>query len=476
MASAGEMRATMSLFETVPTTLFRPLASPGAAIYTQVLLALFAATKQQSQPLSRERALSLVEQQLELPNAEALTSDAHEEESELEQNNHASAILRSLRAWGWLRFEQQSDYSSAIILPDYAFRLLQLFEDLATKQRQHLRGMICGIHDVLEKACTGDAPHDRLSNAYEQTLFLTQALKELQHNIGLHIQKVLQTLKTKDVLEHVFGTYRKDIVDQAYHQLRTSDHLSRYRPAILQFLQKIERTNLLELSAQHLVSRGEAASFEVAYNRLTDQIDTIRSHFDQLDQLIGVIDLRHSQFVDSAVRNIELFLSASTSTSGQLHRILSQILPNQQAFEQASPEISEMLSIYEFQLTDQQSLSAPTRAAVPFEIQAESYAPLSEAEIAQAQADTLRQLRRSISRDRVRRYALQLLGDAEQRRGSEIELEGVDDLSLIIYLRSYGDGSLGYTVESIDDGVWVERDGVGFRDFLVRRVSTEQPA
>ena len=109
MASAGEMRATMSLFETVPTTLFRPLASPGAAIYTQVLLALFAATKQQSQPLSRERALSLVEQQLELPNAEALTSDAHEEESELEQNNHASAILRSLRAWGWLRFEQQSD-------------------------------------------------------------------------------------------------------------------------------------------------------------------------------------------------------------------------------------------------------------------------------------------------------------------------------------------------------------------------------
>jgi hypothetical protein len=69
-----------------------------------------------------------------------------------------------------------------------------------------------------------------------------------------------------------------------------------------------------------------------------------------------------------------------------------------------------------------------------------------------------------------------LLGDAEQRRGSEIELEGVDDLSLIIYLRSYGDGSLGYTVEPIDDGVWVERDGVGFRDFLVRRVSTEQPA
>ncbi|KPL91339.1 Wadjet anti-phage system protein JetA family protein [Herpetosiphon geysericola] len=466
----------MSLFETIPATLFRPLASRGAAIYSQVLLALFAATKQQSQPLSRERALSLVEQQLELPNAEDLTSDAHEEESELEQNNHASAILRSLRAWGWLRFEQQSDYSSAIILPDYAFRLLQLFEDLATKQRQHLRGMICGIHDVLEKACTGDAPHDRLSNAYDQTLFLTQALKELQHNIGLHIQTVLKTLKTKDVLEHVFGSYRKDIVDQAYHQLRTSDHLSRYRPAILQFLHKIERTNLIDLSAQHLVSRGEAADFESAYNRLTDQIETIRSHFEQLDQLIRVIDLRHSQFVDSAVRNIELFLSASTSTSGQLHSILSHILPNPEAYAQASPEINELLNIYEVQLTDQQSLTAPTRAAVPFESQADSYIPISEADIEQAQAATLRQLRRSISRDRVRRYALQLLGDAEQRRGSEIELESIDDLSLIIYLRSYGDGSLGYKVEPIDNGVWVERDGVGFRDFLVRRVSTEQPA
>lgn len=63
MASAGEMRATMSLFETVPTTLFRPLASPSAAIYTQVLLALFAATKQQSQPLSLLIQLGLTDQE-----------------------------------------------------------------------------------------------------------------------------------------------------------------------------------------------------------------------------------------------------------------------------------------------------------------------------------------------------------------------------------------------------------------------------
>jgi hypothetical protein len=40
---------------------------------------------------------------------------------------------------------------------------------------------------------------------------------------------------------------------------------------------------------------------------------------------------------------------------------------------------------------------------------------------------------------------------------------------LLIYLRNYGDGSLGYHVEETPNAEWIERDGVGFRDFVLRR-------
>jgi hypothetical protein len=102
----------------------------------------------------------------------------------------------------------------------------------------------------------------------------------------------------------------------------------------------------------------------------------------------------------------------------------------------------------------------PEAAALP--------APTSD-EIAAAQARTLEQLNRSIGRERVRRFAAELLRGRAELRVGDIPFEGPETLPLLIYLRSYGDGALGYRVEELPDGVWIERDGIGFRDFLLRR-------
>ena len=81
----------------------------------------------------------------------------------------------------------------------------------------------------------------------------------------------------------------------------------------------------------------------------------------------------------------------------------------------------------------------------------------------------MRQLQRTIGREHIRRYAERLLDGRETLRGAEIALGGPDELPLLIYLRRYGDGSLGYRVDDLEEAPWVERDGVGFRDFVMRR-------
>src|SRR5690606_5043334 len=117
-----------------------------------------------------------------------------------------------------------------------------------------------------------------------------------------------------------------EIVDKAYHQLRTTDHVSRFRPGVLEALTQLSSDEQVMQIAQLLRANGMAPTVEAAASRLLEQIRDIRSQFEQLDHQLQAIDVRHSQFIDSAVRAVELRLTANTTTSGQLHAILTHML------------------------------------------------------------------------------------------------------------------------------------------------------
>jgi hypothetical protein len=230
-------------------------------------------------------------------------------------------------------------------------------------------------------------------------------------------------------------------------------------------------------AANRLRAGGEAESVESASQHLLEQMREISEAFDALDQRLQTIDARHSQFVSSAVRAVELHLTASSTTSGQLHSILSRLLTDETgAANRPLPEqYLRLVSSFELGLIDESSLAPPKRAAVAFVPEVVAAPSLSDEEIAEGRRQTLHSLARAISRDRVRRFAAELLRCGDEVRGGEIHLEGPDDLPLLIYLRNYGDGSLGYRVEESENAEWIERDGVGFRDFVIRKSEAEQP-
>lgn len=470
---------TTSLFNIIPTNLFKPLAAPGAEIYAEVLLRLFREAQRSYQPLSREAALYTVGDVLGDPAALSLTQDADEEpageSSDLAVDAiqaRASAILRYLMRCGWFRSEMQSDFTQTFILPDYAFRLLAVLAEITRNDPPSLRGLICAIHDMLLAATREGDAYIRLPEAHRQTMHLINGLKELQHNIGAHIEQLVQQSEARAVLEQLFFNYRDEIVDRVYHQLRTTDHISRFRPGVIQALKQIEADGHVDTMAQRLFQSQDAPTIEAAAIHARDQVRDIQEQFDSLDRFLQAIDTRHSQFVDSAVRNVELRLTASSTTSGQLHTILEHVLNDPALSGRELPdEFATLVDLFKLELVDAESLMPPTQANVPFVPEPVALPVLSEEQIAAAQTATLRQLNRAISRERVRRFAFDLLGDRESLRGSEIALDDPGDLPLLIYLRVYGDGSLGYRVEESADGGWIIHQQVGFRDFLLRRES-----
>src|SRR5262245_37217801 len=102
------------LFDTIPLTLFNPLASPGAPLYAAVLLELLAETRRHQQPLSRELAVNLVREVLaEAREGLEVISDVNDVDARGEADDdpltvRAGAVLRYLARCGWLRSETQS--------------------------------------------------------------------------------------------------------------------------------------------------------------------------------------------------------------------------------------------------------------------------------------------------------------------------------------------------------------------------------
>lgn len=468
-----------TLFDTIPYALFNPLAATGAPVYVEILLRLLDETQRHHLPLARESVLYLVQEVLDDPTSLAMTAETAEDNEgtgyEVLQAR-AGAILRYLTRTGWLREETQADYSRLYILPDYAFRLLRTLREIAGREALPLAGLICSIHALLQATLREGNAHLYLPEAHRQTLFLLSSLKELQHSIGLHLERVLQQVEAKLVLEQLFFTYQAEVVDQAYHQLRTTDHVSRYRPTILAALSELTYGEQMEQAAQRLRLAGSATSVEEAATTLLNHIREIREQFEALDQLLQTIDTRHSQFVDSAVRTVQLHLTASTTTSGQLHRILSHLLTSEQPDGAPAPPPvpPALLHLFHLSLVDSESLTPPSRATPPFEAEVQAPPTLSEEQKRHAEAETLRHLTRAVSRERVRRLAAELLGGQESVSGDTLPLDSPDELALLIYLRAYGDGTLGYEVQELPEAGWVERGGIGFRNFVLRRTSRSE--
>ena len=115
------------------------------------------------------------------------------------------------------------------------------------------------------------------------------------------------------------------------------------------------------------------------------------------------------QFVNAAVRQIELQLAAHATTSGQLNTIIETLLNTPPAdFE---PAVDPLIHLHRLEWFDAESLAAPTRAATIFTAEPEESSVISPEDLARALEDTARQLSRAISRKRIERYAREQLGD-----------------------------------------------------------------
>lgn len=456
-----------ALFQSLPLTLFRPLASPGAPVYADILLAFFAEAVQRHQAFSRDYALTTVRQRLQEAGALEQTADALEAQTpsdELYANEEALmarayVILRYLEKCGWLKADNATGYVQIYSLPDHAFHLLSALQAWVAQGATPLSGLLSAIHDTLTAAVREGDLASRVPQALRQTEQFIAGLQSLYQNMGAHIDRVLEQPDIHAILEEWFGPYQQEISAPAYHALRTTAHVGRYRQGTLNAIAQLLASPDLETAAQQLVERRLAPDAATAQRTLREQLLSIREAFMDLDPRLANLDRRHEEFISAVTRTIRLRLAARTTLSGQINEIIRTAI----AHPALQPSILHHVQAYALELLDSRTLAAPTRAGQPFAPQADEQPEPTAAELEAARAATRHEMARAITRNRIHDLAQTWLADQPRRAATELPLAQPDDLPLLMYVRAYGDGSLGYTIEEGTE--WVERGGFAFKQF-----------
>jgi hypothetical protein len=365
--------------------------------------------------------------------------------------------VRYLVRCGWLRLETAHDFTRVCILPDYAVHLLGMFSTLAVSATPPLHGLLYSIHDLLQAAASEPrtpAAATRIAEAHRQSLLLQQGFMALQHNIGLHIEHALQQFKSSAALKRFFERYRGEILDPLFRQLWAGDEVARLSSATVQALTHLEQ--------------------RVPASETVQQVQRMRLLFQSLERTMQAIALRHHHFADGATRSVQFQLNEQRTTAAHLHRLLTSLVnhPAYPALPLAEwhAHADTLITLFSLTLPDAALLETVPEPLAPFTAAPPTHPKPTPAEVAQARASLQQHLNRAATREQVRRFALDLLRDQAEIRGADIPLDTPHDLPLLIALRGYGDGSLGYTVEPPPgDAAWVERGGVGFYDFVLRR-------
>lgn len=447
-----------NLFDIIPKNLFQPLAAQSRRLYAAILQQLYQLI-QTSMVVEEEAVVDTIMDVLALAEEaerEALlademiqnrlqafdTADLEDDPDETyrQQRAQARAILRYLETTGWLMKEQQHDYRIFFTFPDYTFPLLKSFQDVVERQQTEFEGKIYGVFLLLIRPEQPMSPYVLLQQAHEQTRQIATGLKQLQHNIGDYIKQLASDLEVNQILQN-FSVYREEVAPN-YYRLKTADHISRYRLAILRAVQGYETNHKwLYLVIQELQKRQPELSEEKASQQIHGQLNEIQNHFNKMDDIMRLIDKRHQEYAIRVVSQVRYSVEGGQNLTAQLTD-LCQLWATEAGKPTAviEPELQTIFRLFQVNYTSRKSLRYPSRERTKFEPTPVVTPKLDARTRKSVQAKMSQEVENLMTPGRVWAYLKPHLADHDEV-DSQTLLKTEEDWLMLIGLRIYADSA-----------------------------------
>ncbi len=152
-----------------------------------------------------------------------------------------------------------------------------------------------------------------------------RGLNELNQNIRRYVERATKQMEVADLLRLQFNDYTQTL-GPAYHALKTSDHVSRYRRDIVnQIREWLVDDDWLSQTAEELAAQSRLSPAQ-AEHEITQSLLFIVHQLEGLDPLLADIDARHAQYLRTSFRQIRYKLgNADGSFKDKLVSLAQQL-------------------------------------------------------------------------------------------------------------------------------------------------------
>ena len=445
------MAAMPNPFDVLPPNLFNLFSTQGYTTlqrhYMAILLRLYGLAEFNRHGLAREVVIADMIDYLRGASAEAdVAAEMAETDEEarnsitgqLTEHDYAAYVLRRLAETGWLEREQHADYSETVILPDYAFTLLEAFRSVQEQKPREFAGQLYTAHQLVTANKNKDfSPALAITQAYENVRQVVRGLNELNQNIRRYVERATRGREPAELLHLQFDDYAQTL-GHAYHALKTSDHVSRYRRDIVSRLRAWQRNReWLDRTAEEFAAQGRFTPAQAA-DEIGHMMQFIIHQLEGLDPLLEEIDRRHAQYLRTSLRQIRYQLvSADGSFKDRLASLARQLAALHNEGAATLPEGAPGLHQHPVRAPDLNSFFTPPKRRAPFAPAVVAASALHPGELIALRSAMLQDVTQALTPDRVNRTVLGFFNGHRSIHVADLPSAILGDLHLFTTIIAY---------------------------------------
>jgi hypothetical protein len=353
--------------------------------------------------------------------------------------DYASYLLRRIAETGWIEREQHADYTETIILPDYAFTLLEAFRSIEEQKPREFTGQLYTAHQLITSASTNKdfSPALAVTQAYENVRQVVRGLSELNQNIRRYVERAMHEKDVADLLHLQFEDYGQTL-GPTYHALKTSDHVSRYRRDIVNQVQVWQNDGeWLDRTAEEMASQSRLSPAQ-AGQEISHYLQFITHQLEGVDPILDDIDHRHAAYLRTSLRQIRYQLgSANGSFKDRLGALAKMLagLADEGYFE--LPEESPGLRQMPVSLPDLHSFYTPPARRAPFNPDEVVLTTLQPDELLSLRTTMMQDVTQAFSPEKVNRKVLGFFNGHQRLNVTELPRDVLDDLHWLTTIIAY---------------------------------------
>jgi hypothetical protein len=346
-------------------------------------------------------------------------------------------MIASLKACGWIEYEQERNHQLNVVLFEYAVPIIESMNKVIREEEAEYQGIISQIHASLQNKDLYVKPYELIiKGVKENSERLISELKKLNASIKRHMDKQTADMEASEILEHFFE-YHKNIGSKAYLRMKTSENISYFRSAIISKIEELmESSELMDRAVNGYMEVEQEENHDQAYDKIVEILLDIKTVFYRLDDIIEEIDRKHSTYMKNAVMRARFKLATGNNIEGKLLKILDRIT---ESINMDDMEKEEGL----FALFSQGYLSPESFRPIPIRKKEGTISALlggmsmSEEERAFRKEVLRMKNRMRFTRKNINEYVCNLLKDREKITTEEIPIESKKDLIRVIYISIY---------------------------------------